>query len=1095
MAAGNRKHRRVLGVASFSCVAALLFIAGAPASVWGEPEGQPAAPAASPNELPSLDQIQALMGRMGGGGAQADESGLRPFAEVSKGYEKVVTTAEGDGYYVLYKRERDQGLLAELPRGYESHKQFFAMTVASGEEYAGLQGGDLYCYWKRMDNRLLLIQPQIDTRSTGDAESKSSVKRLFTDRVVLDVPIVAMGPSGQPVIDVKDLLISRGSTFFGSSAMGANARLASVKTAKSFPSNTEISFEVPTQGGVLRTLHYSISKIPDNTGYKPRVADERVGYFTTVYRDLGKMNNQDKWVRYVNRWKLEKRDPSLRLSPPKEPIVFYIESAVPVRYRRWVEQGALSWNKAFEKVGILNAIQVHQQDAETGAHMDKDPEDVRYNFIRWLSNDIGTAIGPSRVHPLTGEILDADVILTDGWIRHFWYNYNEILPEIAMEGMAPETLAWLEKRPQWDPRLRLLPVEERNMAMLARARTGIQAYGGHPIAAAAHDCTGHLMGDHEFDGLINRRSQVNGMCMASRGKGFDLATMRIVMEMMTQEREVEQLALETLSSAVTKAEAGAALDEDEEELKKLLDSLPPEIRAMVEQQIKAMGGIEAIKAMIPKDMLDKMKAKVEAKAVAEPAKDEAKSDEKPKEEKKDKPKKDYDELDGVPDWFIGPLLADLTSHEVGHTIGLRHNFKGSSVFTLAEINSPEVKGKQNWSASVMDYNPINVNMQDGPIQGDFAQLGSIGAYDYWAIEYGYTMEDTKEVLKKVNDPKHAYATDEDTGGPDPLARRYDLSKNPLDFAKSQVRLAKYQRDRLLTKFVKDGESWAKARRGYEMSLGLQTRALSMMANWVGGSFVSRARKGDVEGVSPITPVGATDQRDALKFCVENAFRDEAFGLNPELLSKMTTDKWLDWGGWREAFQESAFPVHDRVAGIQAAVLTMIMNPTTLRRVYDNEFRVASESDTVTLPEVIDTVTTEIFAELNQTPSKKYSAREPMISSLRRNLQSELVDRLIDLTLPASQSGEASKPISNLAAAKLREIHGKMKSVGENHASKLDPYTSAYLGEMQTRIQRALDAQYVYNIPNFSFDFPMWMLFGQEGKQQPASSSEGFPARR
>ena len=92
--------------------------------------------------------------------------------------------------------------------------------------------------------------------------------------------------------------------------------------------------------------------------------------------------------------------------------------------------------------------------------MEKDPEDVRYNFIRWLNNDVGTAIGPSRVHPSTGEILDADIILTDGWIRHFNYNYEDLMPKLAMEGMAAETLAWLGNNPRWDPRVRLAPAEK-----------------------------------------------------------------------------------------------------------------------------------------------------------------------------------------------------------------------------------------------------------------------------------------------------------------------------------------------------------------------------------------------------------------------------------------------------------------------------------------------------------------------------------------------------------------------------------------------------------------------------------------------------------
>ncbi len=111
-----------------------------------------------------------------------------------------------------------------------------------------------------------------------------------------------------------------------------------------------------------------------------------------------------------------------------EPIKFYIEHTTPVRYRRWVKKVSSSGTKRFEKVGISDAIVVEYQDKSTNQHMDKDPEDVRYNFVRWLNNNVGTAIGPSRVHPETGQILDADIILTDGWIRHFDKQFADFMP-------------------------------------------------------------------------------------------------------------------------------------------------------------------------------------------------------------------------------------------------------------------------------------------------------------------------------------------------------------------------------------------------------------------------------------------------------------------------------------------------------------------------------------------------------------------------------------------------------------------------------------------------------------------------------------------
>lgn len=975
----SMKHVAVL--AAGAAIFAILAVSGSPSPVYAQPAG---------------------------GAGEKDESGLRPFADVSKGFEKVQTNVEGQSYFTMWKKDKDGALLAEFPRGWEGHKMFFAVTLGSGEDYAGLQVADYYLYWKRLDNKMVLIEPNLDTRATGEAEVKSSVKRIFTDRVVLDVPVLSTGPSGQPVIDMRALLVSHAGKFFGGAAGGANGSLAALKSCKGFKDNVEISYEMPAAGGRLKEYHYSISVLRDDPTFKPREADERVGYFTTVYRDLSKWSDREKWVRYINRWNLEKRDPKLRVSPPKQPIVYYIENTVPVRYRKFVRDGILEWNKAFEKVGIADAIQVYQQDAETNSHMDKDPEDVNYNFVRWLANDQGTAIGPSRVNPNTGQIIDADIILTDGWIRHFWVQFNDIMPELAMEGMSPETLAWLDKNPQWDPRVRLADPARRDLIVAQRARRGVLAYGGHPIAMADPDLRAHDQSTQQYDSLVGRASQSAALCMAAKGKAFDMAMMRMTLDLLT---------------------------EDE------------------------------IAAMAPGDEPDAKK-------------DDAKKDDAKKERK-------YDLLDGVPDWFVGPLLTDLVAHEVGHTLGLRHNFKASSIYSLAEINSEAMKGKKPFAGSVMDYIPINMSVVDGKPSGDFGMTG-IGPYDFWAIEYGYSSGDPKEVVKKVADPELVYLTDEDVGAGDPLARRYDFAKDPIAYARSQMALAKYHRGRLLDKFVKDGESWAKARRGYTITLGMQTRSLSMMANWVGGTNVSRARKGDPNSGSPVTVVPAEQQREALRWTIDNAFFDESFGLTPELLQKMTVDKWMDAGGFREGMEEPAWPIHDRIAGIQSSVLTMLMNPTTLRRVYDNEYRVPSDQDTLTLPELLDSVSNAVWTEIEKSPGRRFTARQPMISSLRRNLQQEHLERLIDLTFGNGGSGEAAKSISNLAFSKLRDIKTRIETVLKDEAS-LDPYSRAHLAEARVRIEKALDAGYIYNAAQVGGGFGFGFFARQaEAAQLPAA---------
>ena len=456
---------------------------------------------------------------------QLVQAALPTFDKVSEGYTQINVSdqQESKGLFNLWKRGKDAQLIGELPKNFSGKSYFIALTISSGDRYAGLQSGDMVVQWRRYDERLALITPNLSIRATGDAESKASVKRLFTDRVLLDVPILAIGPNGGPVIDMDSLLIGNASQFFGSSVRVTNSRIKSIKSAKVFPENVEIAFEIVGSAGRFQTLHYSFSEVPSSTaGFKPRKADERVGYFTTTFSDLSKYEDDETRVRYINRWNLQKRDSKLSLSPPKEPIRFYVEHTAPVRYRRWIKQGVDYWNKAFEKVGLVDAIIIEYQDAQ-GAHMEKDPEDVRYNFIRWLNNDVGTAIGPSRVHPSTGEILDADIILTDGWIRHFNFNYEDLMPKLAMEGASPETLAWLGRNPRWDPRVRMAPAEQANSLRRRYAQQSEQPMAGFSLAQADPA----LIGDDEFDGLYGQVSQKNGLCMAASARNLDLAMARM----------------------------------------------------------------------------------------------------------------------------------------------------------------------------------------------------------------------------------------------------------------------------------------------------------------------------------------------------------------------------------------------------------------------------------------------------------------------------------------------------------------------------------------------------------------------------------------
>ncbi len=893
-------------------------------------------------------------------GTAASAQDYPPFDKVSEGHDKVVSTIDGAGsMYTVYHRVKDGQLLAELPRNFESQRFFVVATVAGGDPQMGVysvwhnrvSNPTKYVYWKRYGRELALIEPNLDYRASGDRQSQVATQRVNTDRVLLSVPIVTMGPGGGPVIDLDNLLLNQSSTFFGGFTRGARLNLAEVKSVKAFPNNLELTFEMPKADGQLAQIHYSIGMPRKDASYKPREADRRVGFFYVSHTDRSRNDGESQTKRYITRWNVEKADPKLSMSPPKQPIVYYIEHTTPVRYRRWVRDGVLAWNKAFEQAGILGAIEVYQQDAESGAHMDKDPEDLRYSFVRWTNSHMGFAIGPSHAHPETGQIFEADIVMDEaflsGWAKA---HKSSLLASAAMLNMLPETVDWLAENPQWDPRYLIADPEDRPavLAYMSKVREGT----ADPELAPPTMLPGVWRDP--------RDPQFAGMCMSS--------------PMMATNVEMMRLAINT--------------------------------------------GLVELKA------------------------DEKES-----------------VLDGLPESFIGPLLRDVIMHEVGHTMGLMHNWKGSSVYQFSEMNSAEFKGTKPILTSVMDYAPTNVTVEsDGLIQGDYSAI-DIGPYDHWAIAWGYS-DKPDEVMKQCAHPEHAFQSDEGSSGPDPHSKVWDLGENSLDFADSEMRFVHKVRSELLDKMVEDGQSWVKAREGFNALLQKQLSAMSVASSWIGGVHFNRNHKGDEGAADPVRPVDVERQRRAMRFITENAFMDKSFGLTPEILSKLGALQWFDGPG---SDRRADVPVHDMVLGVQGSAMTMILNPSTLGRVLDNEMRTPTGQDALTVPEVFAEVRGHVWKSLkpgggNGEARTSYTARDPMITSLQRNLQRAHLDRMIALSTGASWPNASANAVTTLARQELRDIGAIIdKSLGMNG---LDPYSQAHLADARERITRALDAAYI-----------------------------------
>ena len=237
-------------------------------------------------------------------------------------------------------------------------------------------------------------------------------------------------------------------------------------------------------------------------------------------------------------------------------------------------------------------------------------------------------------------------------------------------------------------------------------------------------------------------------------------------------------------------------------------------------------------------------------------------------------------------------------HEVGHTLGLRHNFKASSALSLAEVNNPAITAKKGNSGSVMDYLPANI-ARKGEKQGDYFSP-TIGAYDYWAIEYAYkpVEGDEKEELAKIAAkdaaPDLTYGTDEDMFlNPDPRINAFDLG-DPLDYAKDRIQLVRASLDKLQERVVAKGEGWQRARAGVLRAHGRTgPRHRCSSAAYVGGEYTCRDHRGDSGNRPSMKPIEIAKQREAIRLLQDEILSAKAFQFKPELLRQLAPDHWYD----------------------------------------------------------------------------------------------------------------------------------------------------------------------------------------------------------
>jgi hypothetical protein len=614
--------------------------------------------------------------------------------------------------------------------------------------------------------------------------------------------------------------------------------------------------------------HYSLAKLPDEA-MAARPADPRIGHFMTRHHEF--TNDIAPFPRqyFVNRWRLEKKDPNAQLSEPKQPIVFWLDRNIPVEYRDTVKAGILEWNKAFERIGFKDAIKVEMQPDDA----DFDTADLRHASVRWYldTSDGALAIGPSRIDPRTGEILDADIGVSQGWTR------------------LPRRLSG-EQFPRPMPTIPAMQQDEQALCN----------YGAEAFSEAAF-----------ASGLLEARGD--------------------------------------------------------------LDPSGPEAEAIVKATLK-----------------------------------------------------------------------DVITHEVGHTLGLRHNFRASTIYTDQQLSDAAFTRKNGLGGSVMDYNAWNIAL-DKEKQGEYV-MSTLGPYDYWAIEYAYKPIDPsmeKSELSKIAarsaEPYLAYATDEEVGdSTDPQVNQRDLGSDPLGFARRRMQLSRELWDRWQNRKLGDDESRDAFYRNVVSGFTQYALAANVASKYVGGVVYVRDYAGSTR--ASYTPVDPARQREALKLVTDGLFQADSFRFKPEFLSRLAADPFEVGIG-----EKGNFNLAQRVLSVQTQVLDRLMSDATASRLLDSSLKIGDAKKALSVSDLYDTLQNAIWSDLKGTGD---------IPLMRRNLQREHVKRLAaTLTRP---SGNSPADARALQRENARVLVSQLRTAQSRPG--LSKEARAHLADSLNTLEDALKAQ-------------------------------------
>jgi hypothetical protein len=703
--------------------------------------------------------------------------------------------------------------------------EFAALSAGSDYVAPGTVVHNEVGRWVRRGNQVYLESVKYEMWAENMPNLQRGVEAAQLKTVIKTFEAVGEGKDGAPIIDVTPLFVTEVPEGFAVAFMqhyrmeNIDSKRSYIDSVKAFPQNVEVRFyqtwtpdrqrliksaagddPIPSALGFI--FHTSFFLLPEEP-MKPRYWDPRVGYFAVEFQDYGTQYHGGVRRGFIQRFRLDKKDPEAKVSEPVKPIVFYVSDEVPEVWRPWIKRAIESWQGPLEAAGFKKAILAI--DAPTPEEDPTwDPEDVRFNVIRWTPSGRQNAMGAAVVDPRSGEVIASHAL--------FW---NDVLKLV-------ETWYFTQASPL-DPRAQKLP--------------------------------------------------------------------------------------------------------------------------------------------LPEDL-------------------------------------------------IGELLQYVVTHEVGHALGLRHNFKAPSMVTTTQLRDPKFTHKWGTSASVMSYARFNYAAQPG----DGARLiPTFGPYDYFAIEWGYSVvshdmscDDEWPALdqlasRQIEEPLIRFGGEDSAATLDATVTENVLGGDPIETAELGLRNIDRVMGYIIPATTSLGESYDRLAEKYEALIMQRHRELTAVTKLVGGVEEMRYQGG--RGSEPFKLVAPERQRAAVKFLTERAFGKPKALLDTKVLN--------------------------RIAPAGGATPLQGSNIDLLRRLIDRDvFQRMAEASSQGAGVYTGV---DLLADLNAGLFSELDAAAPKIDLYRRELQRNYITILLTSTGTLQDSSDES---ANFAADTAYLDSGSERAAKGRHMSNL-----------------------------------------------------------